>query len=240
MALDGAAGPSDGPQHAIDGEGTATTPDLAVGDSGRHLQADAKHLADVARELSNLADYLDRDLGKAAKQIVELSGRHAQHHYGGAMKDWNNPSGRFSDADYLWGRYGAAAASTRDFGTSLASAVQQLADGTELIAKRYRSTEARNRLLAKQVESLLASSGASGGSATAAGAYGTAGADPAGDAQGGASGTGGTGADGSGGTGAGDSSGADGGSGTNGGSDTSGAGDGGAGSTGGYGGGGGA
>lgn len=235
MAQDGAAGPSDGPEHAIDGEGTATTPDLTVGAGGHHLHADAKHLADVASELSNLADYLSRDLGKAAKQIVELSDRHAGHHYGGAMNDWNNPSGRFADADFLWGRYGAAASSTREFGTSLARAIQQLADGTELIAKRYRSTEARNRLLAKQVESLLTSKDAgtgTDGSATAFGGY-APGADPTGGQGGGSGDTGGAGADAGGGSGSTGASGTDG-------ADSGSGGSGGSGSTGGYGGGGGA
>jgi hypothetical protein len=135
------------------------------------------------------------------------------------MNDWNNPSGRFADADYLWGRYGAAAQSTRAFGTNLTSAIQQLADGTALIAKRYRSTEARNRLLAKQVESLLASSNsgtASDGSAYAGtdGSNSTS-ADPTDGRTGGTGGSGGS-------------------------SDTGGNGGGSGGSTGGYSGGGGA
>lgn len=196
MALTGGGRPASGPEHAIDNQGTAETPDLTVGAGGRALHADARHLADVAAELDNLAEHLKKDLNDAADGIVkltQLAADQSQHHYGGAVADWTNPSGRFGDADRLWARYGSAASSASTMASQLEQAISRLAAGTRTIAHRYSTTEDRNRLLAKQVESLLASSP---GSSTAD-ASSTAGADEAGGTGDGSGSTGSSGPTGS-------------------------------------------
>lgn len=172
-AADG--GPANPPAHPIDLEGSTLgdpRADLTHGVDGRPLHADARHLADVAKELYNLASYLDGDLTTAAKDIrsaTRVSGAEARdHHAGGAMNDRTNPSGRFADADTLWHRYGAGAAAAEEFSVRLHRAIADLAEGTRTIAERYATAERRNSLLAEQVENLLTSSAAGTDSDTAA------------------------------------------------------------------------
>ncbi|GAA4209203.1 hypothetical protein GCM10022220_27160 [Actinocatenispora rupis] len=148
--------------HPIDAAGS-TGKDLTHASDGRSLRADARHLGDVAAELENLAEYFDKDLKAAANKIRSLTHPTAvdgARGYGGAMADWTNPSGRFADADELWRRYGQAAASAGSFSEQLHGAIADLAEGTRTIAKRYTSTEARNDLIARQIENVLTSSSA--------------------------------------------------------------------------------
>ncbi|HEY3504975.1 MAG TPA: hypothetical protein VGN37_19595 [Actinocatenispora sp.] len=189
------------PEHPID-LGGGPAPDLS-GDGGRALHADARHLADVATELDNLAMYLDEHLTPAAQRIRKQT--HVapdDHHRGGAMSTWTNPSGRFADADDLWGRYGESAVAAATFTGTIHRAIADLAAGTRTIAQRYATVERRNQLAAKQVEDLLTSSAADNGTpdASAAGYTGGAAGTGAPDGGTGAASGGGTGAGGGSGT----------------------------------------
>lgn len=156
-------GPVTGPDgeaaHSIDAVG-GTGEDLTRGPDHRVLRADARHLADVATELDNLANYFGRDLKESVDRIRSLthpSAADGAKHYGGAKTGWTNPTGQFGDAHSLWDRYGQAATAAATFSERIHSAVSHLADGTRTIAARYTNTESRNDLVARQIEAFLTS-----------------------------------------------------------------------------------
>lgn len=159
----GAAGKDpDSYRHPIDSTGGTLTDLPLEYANGLHLHADSAHLADVAKELHNILIYIGNDLADAAQAVTDAStatpttNPHGKPTHGTAADpSWTNPAGLFADANHVWASASQQAARLNDLVGELSTTVSDLAKGTQIIAKRYRDVEERNKLSAKKVEGLL-------------------------------------------------------------------------------------